>query len=89
MSSYIFILTYIILFLLIRQVYKWRIEKKHSYKIPTKRGFGIDKSLAFYDEEVTHNKKLVKAMETLFIIEVIGVFLMFALAMYHILSYSG
>lgn len=87
MESYILI--YITFFLLIRQVYKWRIEKKYSYKIPTKRGFGIDKSLVFYNEEVIHNKKLVKAIKTLFNIEVIGVFLMFALAMYHILSYSG
>ncbi len=47
-----------------------------SYKILTKRGFGINKGLVFYDEEVINNKSVSKEINYLFVAELMGVFIM-------------
>ncbi len=86
MSNSLFILlTYQAVFFMVRYIYKNHIEKKYNYVIPTKKGFGVDRNATHFDEEVIHNKKLKSEINTLFLGENIGAFIMVIGGMYVIL----
>lgn len=87
MDSLIITIIYIVVFSLIRQLYKRHIERKYNYIIPMKKkGFGVDRNITHFDEEVIHNQNLKTEIKNLFIAENIGVAIMIIGVMYSVLT---
>lgn len=85
-NNLLILLFYLAFFLLLRFVFKRHIEHKYNYVIPMKKGFGVDRNVTYYDEEVINNKKLAKEINNLFFAENIGVAIMFIGVMYSVLT---
>ncbi len=68
-------------------VYRRKINKSFSYKVPTKGLFNnlVDRNKVYNDDVVTKNEDLAKEINYLFYGELVGVFLMIIGAIYFLL----